>query len=216
MLETVPVEAGRVVFETEIRRSRRTWVPAILIAGVAIVAGACSSGPSGSATSTSRPASSGSTPSSSTSAVVTVSTGKADSLGTVLVGPDGHTLYELTTEHVGNIECTGSCTSTWLPLTLPTGESAKLAAGVPGTISTVRRPEGTTQVTYDGHPLYYYASDTAPGQANGQGMNSPGIEGTWFVIAPAAASATTTPTTSPASSTTSTSTTSTSSGGYSY
>jgi len=97
----------------------------------------------------------------------------------------------LTTEHNGAIECTGSCAQTWPPLTVPSGESPKLAANLKGTIGTVHRPEGTTQVTYNGHPLYYYAFDTAAGQAKGQG-----IGGVWFAVTTIATSSAPTTSTS--------------------
>ena len=215
MLETATCRQARAPawdFRRDIRPWRRRGLASILVSGgVALVAGACSSGATGSATSTSRPAAHGSAPSNGTGGAVTggavtVGTGKAGTLGTVLTAPDGHTLYENTTEHDGKIECTGSCASIWPPLTVPAGESPKLASGLVGTISTVHRPDGTTQVTYDGHPLYYYASDSAPGQANGQG-----IDGIWFVMSPSGHGPGTTSTTNPRSSTTSTS-----SPGYSY
>jgi predicted lipoprotein with Yx(FWY)xxD motif len=123
-------------------------------------------------------------------------------VGTVLTGPNGHTLYRLATETNGQIECTGSCAQAWPPLTVSAGQTPKLGSGLIGTISTVKRPDGTTQVTYEGHPLYYYAADTAAGQATGQGVG-----GVWFAMTPAGAS----PLSAPSSTTTSTT-----SGGYSY
>jgi predicted lipoprotein with Yx(FWY)xxD motif len=156
--------------------SRRTLVGAALV-GFGLTAAACTSSASPVASSnTTRPtaAPAGSTAGSSSA---TVSTGDAGSLGTVLTGPNGHTLYMLTTEHNGSIQCTGSCTSVWPPFTVSAGMSPKAASGLSGMVSTVTRPGGTTQVTYDGHPLYYYAPDTAVGEAKGQGAG-----GVWFAL----------------------------------
>ena len=184
-----------------------------LLAAVAVTAAACSSGSSASSTSTSAtvaPAGTGSTSTSSGGAgTLTVSSGSASSVGTVLTGPNGHTLYRLTTETGGQIKCTGSCTSAWPPLTVTPGETPMLASGLKGTISTVMRPDGSTQVTYEGHPLYYYAADTSAGEAEGQGVG-----GVWFAMVPTASTSSSTPTTS--TPTTSAPTTSTTAGGYSY
>jgi predicted lipoprotein with Yx(FWY)xxD motif len=176
-----------------------------LVMGLAITAAACSSTPaaSGSTTTTQAATTTGSSTTStpaSTTGALSVASGKAGSVGTVLTGPNGHTLYELTTEKNGKIECTGSCAQAWPPLVVSSGQSAKLDSGLEGTLGTVTRPEGTTQVTYNGHPLYYYAADSASGQANGQG-----VDGIWFAMKPGSSDASSTgPTTS------------TTSGGYSY
>ena len=111
---------------------------------------------------------------------VEVATGTASGVGTVLVDGTGLTLYELETEANGQIMCTGACRSTWPPLLLPEGvTSATPGPGVTGTLGTITRPEGGTQVTYDGRPLYLYSGDQTPGQANGQG-----IQGVWFAMTP--------------------------------
>ena len=101
------------------------------------------------------------------------------SLGSVLTGPNGRTLYYLTTESSSAIKCTGACSSTWPPLVAAVGSSLTRASAVTGTLSTVTRPDGTKQVTYNGHPVYYYSGDATTGQANGQGIN-----GVWFVLKP--------------------------------
>jgi len=82
------------------------------------------------------------------------------------------TLYYLKTETGGTIKCTGSCASAWPPVLLPSGTSAATAgSGVTaGKLGTIQRPDGTTQVTYNGMPLYTFASDS-PGQATGQGVD---------------------------------------------
>ena len=70
-------------------------------------------------------------------------------------------------------KCTGSCATFWPPVKGP----ATAMSGVTGTLATITRSDGTTQATYDGHPLYTYAADTAPGQAKGNGLNASG--GVW-------------------------------------
>jgi len=108
----------------------------------------------------------------------TVDSKSISGLGSVLVNSQGFTLYHLRTETSSNIQCTGSCVSTWPPMLLPAGTSAPTeGSGATGKLGTVTRPDGGTQVTYDGFPLYTYSGDTGPGQANGQG-----IQGVWFAV----------------------------------
>jgi predicted lipoprotein with Yx(FWY)xxD motif len=120
----------------------------------------------------SNPGSGGSSGSSGSSGSVTVSSTSVSGVGDVLVDPDGMTLYYLNTETPGNIMCTGSCATSWPPLLLPSGvTSATAGDGVDATkLGTITRPDGGTQVTYDGKPLYLFASDTSAGQATGQGV----------------------------------------------
>ena len=101
----------------------------------------------------------------------------------VLVAPNGHTLYYYMPDTATTIACTGGCATTWPPLLAPTaiqaaGSQAHLT-GITGTLSTLHRREGT-QVVYNGHPLYTYATDSAPGDANGDG-----VLGKWHVATPA-------------------------------
>jgi len=96
--------------------------------------------------------------------------------GNALVGEGGKTLYWNTTETNG-IVCTAKCAAIWPPFTLNAGEKTSAGSGVTaGWLATVMRPDGKIQVTYAGHPLYYFASDTATSDANGQG-----ISGIWFI-----------------------------------
>ena len=95
-------------------------------------------------------------------------------LGSVLTTSDGRTLYYFTPERGGTIACTGPCAQVWVPLITPTGLLSTPAA-LPGTLSTLRRPEGT-QVTYSEWPLYTFTGDRAAGDTAGQG-----VAGKWFV-----------------------------------
>ncbi|MGC8634418.1 MAG: COG4315 family predicted lipoprotein [Candidatus Limnocylindrales bacterium] len=120
--------------------------------------------------------------------------GSSATLGSFLVGPTGMTLYTLSSETATGSVCTGACLANWPPLRIAPGGSISGPAGASGTFSTITRADdGTTQVAYDGHPLYYFAHDTAPGQTNGAGIKAFG--GVWHVAAlvPAAAGASASP-----------------------
>jgi predicted lipoprotein with Yx(FWY)xxD motif len=106
-------------------------------------------------------------------------TAQSPQLGkTVLVSLKGRTLYSLSAETHGKFICTkaSGCLSAWHPLTVPTG----VVPVGPVKLGTVKRPEGGVQVTYRGLPLYTFAGDTGPGQANGQGLQD---VGTWGAAA---------------------------------
>jgi predicted lipoprotein with Yx(FWY)xxD motif len=116
---------------------------------------------------------------------LTVTTGTAAKVGTVLVvAQTKRTLYMFDPENAGKIVCTGGCTSLWPPL-IATGPVTG-PSDVPG-LATVSRPDGATQVTFNGHPLYTYANDKAAGDANGDGVG-----GAWHAAKPGAGSSTAT------------------------
>jgi predicted lipoprotein with Yx(FWY)xxD motif len=106
----------------------------------------------------------------------------------VLTNAAGFTLYWFAPDTSTTSKCTGSCATYWPPVTAP----ATAGSGVTGTIGEITRPDGTKQATYDGHPLYTYAGDSAPGQNKGNGLNVSG--GLWYDVpvsgaAPAASTA---------------------------
>jgi len=104
------------------------------------------------------------------------------SLGSVvLTTTKGRTLYSLSAETKGRFICTGACLSTWHPLLV----SAGVKPTGPVKLGTIERPEGRTQVTFKGRPLYSFAGDAKAGDANGEGIKD---VGTWHaaVIAKAA------------------------------
>jgi predicted lipoprotein with Yx(FWY)xxD motif len=104
--------------------------------------------------------------------------------GDALAGAGGMTLYILTTDVDGNSTCTsGACASAW-PALMGDGSQVQPGPGVSGTFGTATWADGTRQVTHNGQPLYYYAGDSAPGDANGQGSG-----GVWFIAPVGAASA---------------------------
>jgi predicted lipoprotein with Yx(FWY)xxD motif len=102
---------------------------------------------------------------------VTVEAKPVGSAGTVLVaGSNGMTVYIFTkdTKDSGKSVCTGGCLETWPALTVAAGETPTGGSGVTGKFGTiVREDDGSTQVTYNGLPLYFFKNDKAPGDANG-------------------------------------------------
>jgi predicted lipoprotein with Yx(FWY)xxD motif len=115
---------------------------------------------------------------------------QADSINgvTVLTDATGFTLYWFAPDTTATSKCTGSCIRRWPPVTGP----ATAGAGVTGAVGWIRRPDGSIQATYDGHPLYTASVDTAPGQARGNGVTASG--GLWHeVTIPGAAASATSP-----------------------
>jgi len=151
--------------------NRRWLAPAGLAAAGLIAAGCGSSGTS------STPAGSGSTmhsgaPASTGSALKTASVGGV----TVLTNAKGFTLYWFVPDTSTKSNCNGSCATIWPPVKGP----ATAGTGVTGKLTTITRSDGSMQAAYNGHPLYTYTGDTAPGQNNGNGLNASG--GVWHEI----------------------------------
>jgi len=100
-------------------------------------------------------------------------------LGQILVAKNGMTLYEFASDVNGKSSCTGPCARFWPPYT----GTPKVGSGLQALLlGSTTRADGTTQVTYDGHPLYTYSGDPHPGDTNGQGVNTFGA--LWWVVAP--------------------------------
>ncbi len=98
------------------------------------------------------------------------------SLGKILAGPDGRTLYGFTNDINASSTCYSTCAAAWPPLT--TGAQWTVAPGLDtGIFSTVTRDDGTSQLAVGKWPLYYYSGDTSPGDTSGQGSG-----GVWFVV----------------------------------
>jgi predicted lipoprotein with Yx(FWY)xxD motif len=96
---------------------------------------------------------------------------------TVLTNTKGLTLYTLSGEKNGKFICTGACTSTWPPLLVAAGTTPK----GPVALGTIKRPEGKTQVTFKGAPVYTFAGDGKKGEANGEGIKDVGV---WHAVTP--------------------------------
>jgi predicted lipoprotein with Yx(FWY)xxD motif len=141
-------------------------LPAAAAAAAALVA--CSSAgasPSPASSTTSSPAA---------AAAGTVKTAQIAGV-TVLTNSTGFTLYSFAPDTPTTSKCNGTCAQNWPPLKGPV-----TAAGLTGTFGTIKRSDGSTQATFDGHPLYTFSGDTAPGQAKGNGLNAAG--GLWHEI----------------------------------
>jgi predicted lipoprotein with Yx(FWY)xxD motif len=102
-------------------------------------------------------------------------------LGTYLVDSKGRTLYLFEKDKTTKSTCYGACAHGWPPLL--TSGKPKAAGGAKGSLlGTTRRRNGTRQVTYKGHPLYYFVRDKKAGQTRGEGLDAFGAE--WYVLAP--------------------------------
>ena len=160
-------------------RRKRTllMVPVVSVALVAVAIAGCGGNNNVKA---SAPAASAkvSTPSGG-KATVSVGTG---SLGKYLVDSQGRTLYLFEKDTGTMSTCSGACASAWPPAT--TSGHPKAGSGVNAALlGNSTRSDGSTQLTYDGHPLYRYAGDGSPGDTNGQGLTQFG--GGWYVVSPA-------------------------------
>ena len=154
-----------------------TWLVSAAVIAAALTVAACGSSSSGGPANATPGAASGTTASGSALKTTTIS-GAA-----VLTNAQGLTLYWFAPDTVTTSKCNGSCAQIWPPVKGP----ATAGPGVPGTLSTIARPDGATQAIYDGHPLYAYVGDTRPGQANGNGINASG--GVWHEVTASRAAA---------------------------
>jgi predicted lipoprotein with Yx(FWY)xxD motif len=151
------------------------------LAALALALTACASSSSSSstpataapATATAVPAAAGSSAPASSGSGTTINMTTIDGTA-VLTNSAGKTLYWYAPDTSTASKCTGQCATYWPPVTGP----ATAGSGVTGTLGTITRSDGTTQATYDGHPLYTYVGDTAAGQAKGNGLNLSG--GLWY------------------------------------
>jgi predicted lipoprotein with Yx(FWY)xxD motif len=99
-------------------------------------------------------------------------------LGDILTDPKGRTLYVFTKDKGDQSVCSGACASSWPALTTSGAGAPTAGSGVDSAkLATAKQANGSTQVTYDGHPLYYFAGDAAPGDTKGQGLNK-----VWWVV----------------------------------
>ena len=112
----------------------------------------------------------------------TVDVSTVSGLGKILVDSKGRTLYLFEKDTGPSSTCSGACATSWPPF--PTHVTPKAGTGTTAPlIGTTKRSDGTTQVTYNEHPLYYYAGDSSPGDTNGQNLDQFGAE--WYVLSPA-------------------------------
>jgi predicted lipoprotein with Yx(FWY)xxD motif len=152
---------------------RKILTAAGLVASVLLVtACASSSSSTSSATVSNTPAAAATSSATSSTSGTTLMTRTINGVQ-VLTNSAGFTVYWFGPDTSTTSKCTGSCATYWPPVKGP----ATAGSGVTGTLGTITRSDGTTQVTYDGHPLYTYVADTAPGEAKGNGVNLSG--GVW-------------------------------------
>lgn len=158
----------------------RIWLVAAGLGAAALTIAACGSSASPSGGSTSGGGGgSGATAAASSNALKTATISGT----TVLTNAKGFTLYWFAPDTSTSSKCNGSCATFWPPVKGP----VSAGAGVTGKLSVITRADGSKQATYNGHPLYTYAGDTAPGQANGNGKNLSG--GVWHEVTASGAAA---------------------------
>jgi predicted lipoprotein with Yx(FWY)xxD motif len=162
-------------------------VAALLVAAACSSSGGATAAPTTAATAaastapTTAPASevASAEPSAVAGGALTLTVATSATAGKYLAGANGMTLYVFSPDTANKSACTGSCATNWPPLTVATGGSAPTATDATGTLATFARDDGTSQVSYNGKPLYYFVNDKAAGDTNGQG-----VAGKWTVAAP--------------------------------
>ncbi|HEU0250605.1 MAG TPA: hypothetical protein VFR48_07770 [Solirubrobacteraceae bacterium] len=168
-----------------------------VLGATAVVAAGCGSSKSSSATSAASAypsettsSAAASTPAATTTAASTPASGggtvvavkHASKLGTILAaGSKKLTVYMFEGDKGAASSCSGACASVWPPVTTNGGPSVSGAASS-ADLGTITRSDGTTQVTYKGHPLYFFARDKDSGDAYGQGVHGFGAD--WYVLKP--------------------------------
>lgn len=151
---------------------------AIIVVMLAVVSSGCSNdngkaSPTATPTPTTSPTSTGTPVGGATVSV------RSSELGQILVDGQGRTLYLFEADTSERSTCSGSCAAAWPPLT--TSGTPKAGQGVSADLlGTTIRDDGSTGVTYNGHPLYYYQGDQKPGDTNGQDLLQFGAK--WYVL----------------------------------
>ncbi len=168
---------------------RHRWLVPTALAAVAFLAAACGSNSTTGSAASSSPSAAAPSSSGTASSGAVVKTAKIGG-ATVLTNAQGLTLYRFAPDTSTKSNCNGTCAHYWPPAKGP----VTAGSGVTGTLGTITRSDGSTQATYNGHPLYTYLADTAPGEAKGNGLNLSG--GVWHEVTVSGAAA---PASSPSS-----------------
>ena len=157
---------------------RRPLVALVALAAVGVLAAGCGSNGS-SSSGMGGYGSSGTAPASGEASSVATVSATSTSLGMILVDGGGRTLYLFEKDQPNQSACAGACAAAW-----PVDQSSatpKAGSDVQASlVGTIKRGDGSTQVTYNQHPLYYFARDSQAGQQNGQGLNAFGAA--WFAV----------------------------------
>jgi predicted lipoprotein with Yx(FWY)xxD motif len=154
---------------------RNRWLASSGLAAVTLIVAACGGSSAGSGGASGTPSSAATAASSPASSGTTLKTAKIGG-ATVLTNAGGFTLYWFAPDTPAKSNCSGSCATLWPPVKGPSAPGP----GITGKLGTITRSDGTAQATYNGHPLYTYVGDTAPGQAKGNGLNLSG--GVWHEV----------------------------------
>jgi predicted lipoprotein with Yx(FWY)xxD motif len=168
-----------------IRRTSLTGIASLAaIPLVALALAGCGSNGSSYGSGTSAPttaAGQSAAPSTGQSGTVDVGT---TNLGSILVDSQGRTLYLFQADSGTTSACSGACAAAWPPLEA-NGQPTAGSGTNSSLLGTTQRTDGTSQVTYDGHPVYTFAKDSKAGDTNGEGVNAFG--GPWYVLSPGGA-----------------------------
>jgi predicted lipoprotein with Yx(FWY)xxD motif len=183
---------NKVTEESPMSRSGRSAAHAALALALPVLLVACQGGgaPSsstaagGSSAAASAPVSEApATPSTAESAPAgadaTVIVATSPTLGDYLTDAGGRTLYYFLQDSPGVTSCFDACLQTWPAFTVDAGVTPTAGDGITGQLGAIERPDGSTQVTLEQWPLYYFAADAAPGDTNGEGVGN-----VWFVARP--------------------------------
>lgn len=147
---------------------------------IGMLAAACGSGASNSASMPQPPPAHSPAASGAAGHATTVSLHALPGISpSALVGAGGRTLYLFEGDQSGKPTCSGACATAWPPCLATTAPTA--GSGINrALLGTIRRPDGTTQVTYNGHPLYYFQGDMASGTHHGEGVKAFGAA--WYAV----------------------------------
>jgi predicted lipoprotein with Yx(FWY)xxD motif len=169
------------------RLSRLSFGTGLAAVAAAALLAACSSGGS----TTPAAGGAGGTSQGGAASATMLSTSQVPGAGTVLTDQSGMTVYEAQQEAGGKILCTASCLSFWMPVTVGQGVTPHAASSVTGKLGTVKRPDGGTQLTVNGHPLYTFKQDSGPGSDTGNNFSDSfgGQSFMWHALTAAGAAA---------------------------
>lgn len=179
LIDQVPIDQGQQRASRRLARNlRRRSLAGAGLGALAVVLAACGGGPSAYGAG-GYGAPSAQTPSAAAGTAATVDL-HPSSLGQILVDAQGRTLYLFEADTNGKSNCSGPCATAWPPL-LSNGTPQAATGASAALVGTTTRGDGSTQVTYAGHPLYYFVGDKAAGDTTGQDIDQFGAK--WYVLA---------------------------------